>query len=161
MAAGPRRRGAGWPGPAARAAGSRSAGRADRSAAQGEGPAGAGAGQGPLCGGRAGKTAGALGDALRERGHRAEVSCMADEAVATLAPRTGTRAACAAVGCPQASYCRRHRASPPVRRAPGPHAKRAQPRALIPAERQAILDVLHSGRLADLAPAEMWATLLD
>ena len=31
---------------------------------------GAGAGQGPLRGGRAGKTARALGDALRERGHR-------------------------------------------------------------------------------------------
>jgi putative transposase len=87
---------------------------------------------------------------------------MTDEAVATLAPRTGTRAACAAVGCPQASYYRRHRASPPpVRREPVPHAKRAQPRALIPAERQEILDVLHSGRFADTAPAEVWAMLLD
>jgi len=36
--------------------------------AQGEGPAGAGAGQGPLRGGCPGKTAGALGDDLRERG---------------------------------------------------------------------------------------------
>jgi putative transposase len=87
---------------------------------------------------------------------------MTDEAVATLAPRTGTRAACAAVGCPQASYYRRHRASPPlVRREPVPHAKRAQPRALTPAGRQEILDVLHSGRFAGLAPAEVWATLLD
>ena len=30
-----------------------------------------------------------------------------------------------------------------------------------PAERQAILDVLHSARFADLAPAEVWAILLD
>ena len=35
------------------------------------------------------------------------------------------------------------------------------PRALAPAERTAILDVLHSGRFADLAPAEVWAILLD
>ena len=87
---------------------------------------------------------------------------LADDAVATLAPRTGTRAACAAVGAPQASYYRRHRASPALpRHEPVPHAGRAQPRALAPAERQAILDALHSGRFADLAPAEVWATLLD
>jgi putative transposase len=87
---------------------------------------------------------------------------LADDAVATLAPRTGTRAACAAVGAPQASYYRRHRASPALpRHEPVPHAGRVQPRALAPAEREAILDALHSGRFADLAPAEVWATLLD
>jgi len=85
-----------------------------------------------------------------------------DDAIATLAPRTGTRAACAAVGAPQASYYRRHRVSPPpVRPAPVPHRDRHQPRALAPAERQAILDLLHSDRFADAAPAEVWATLLD
>jgi hypothetical protein len=31
-----------------------------------------------------------------------------------------------------------------------------QPRALTAAKRQAILDVLHSDRFADLAPAEVW-----
>ena len=87
---------------------------------------------------------------------------MTDEAVATLAPRTGTRAACAAVGAPQASYYRRHRASPPpARPAPVSHRDRHQPRALAPAERQAILDTLHSERFADTAPAEAWAILLD
>jgi len=90
------------------------------------------------------------------------VNAMTSEAVATLAPRTGTRAACAAVGAPQASYYRRHRASPaPGRPAPKPHRERAQPRALSPAERQAILDALHHQRFADTAPAEVWATLLD
>jgi transposase InsO family protein len=39
--------------------------------------------------------------------------------------------------------------------------RRAQPRALAPAERQAILDALHSPRFADLAPAEVWAILHD
>ncbi len=42
-----------------------------------------------------------------------------------------------------------------------PHRERPQPRALYPAERTAIVDVLHCPRFADLAPAEVWATLLD
>jgi putative transposase len=85
-----------------------------------------------------------------------------DEAIAVMAPRIGTRAACAAAGVPQATWYRRHRISPPVpKAAPVPHAGRIQPRALAPAERTAILDVLHSGRFADTAPAEVWATLLD
>ena len=87
---------------------------------------------------------------------------MTGEAITALAPRIGTRAACAAAGVPQASWYRRHRASPaPPRPAPVPHRDRAQPRALAPAERQAILDALHSPRFADLAPGEVWAILLD
>jgi putative transposase len=63
---------------------------------------------------------------------------------------------------PQATWYRRHRISPPpVRPAPVPHPERVQPRALAAAERQAILGMLHSARFADLAPAEVWATLLD
>jgi hypothetical protein len=85
-----------------------------------------------------------------------------DEAIALLAPRIGTRAACAASGVPQATWYRRHRTSPPPQRpVPVPHADRVQPRALAPAERTAILDVLHSARFADTAPAEIWAMLLD
>jgi putative transposase len=85
-----------------------------------------------------------------------------DQAIALLAPRIGTRAACAASGVAQASWYRRHRASPaPPRRRPMPHRDRAQPRALAPAERAAILGALHSERFADTAPAEVWATLLD
>jgi putative transposase len=84
------------------------------------------------------------------------------EAITAMAPRIGTRAACAAAGVPQASWYRRHRASPPRdRRPPVPHRNRAQPRALAPAGRQAILDALHSPRFADLAPGEAWAILLD
>ena len=87
---------------------------------------------------------------------------MTDEAIALLAPRIGTRAACRAAGVPQATWYRRHRISAPAPRpAPVPHAERVQPRALAPAERQAILDALHSARFADLAPDEVWATLLD
>ena len=87
---------------------------------------------------------------------------MTGAAIAAMAPRIGTRAACAAAGVPQASWYRRHRASPVrPRPAPVPHRDRRQPRALDPAERQAILDVLHAGRFADIAPAEAWAILLD
>jgi len=84
------------------------------------------------------------------------------EAITALVPRIGTRAACAAAGVPRASWYRRHRVSPvPARRRPVPHRDRAQPRALTAAERQAILDALHSPRFTDLAPAEVWAILLD
>jgi putative transposase len=83
-------------------------------------------------------------------------------AITAMAPRIGIRAACRAAGVPQASWYRRHRASPlPERRPPVPHRDRPQPRALAPAERQAILDALHSPRFADLAPGEAWAILLD
>jgi putative transposase len=85
-----------------------------------------------------------------------------DGAIAVMAPMIGTRAACAAAGVPQATWYRRHRISPPPPKpASVPHARRVQPRALAPAERQAILDALHSNRFADLAPDEVWATLLD
>jgi len=90
------------------------------------------------------------------------VTAAADRAVAELAPQTGTRAACAAVGAAPASWYRRHRASPAPPRPPViPQAQRVQPRALAPPERQAILDVLHSERFTDAAPAGVWATLLD
>jgi putative transposase len=49
----------------------------------------------------------------------------------------------------------------PARPAPVPHRDRAQPRALSAAEQQAILAEQHSDRFADLAPAEVWAILLD
>jgi putative transposase len=84
-----------------------------------------------------------------------------DQAVATLAPAVGTVRACRAVGQPRASWYRRHRQSPP----PPPRSRRPavapQPRALLAAERQQVLDVLHDERFCDMAPASVWATLLD
>jgi len=85
-----------------------------------------------------------------------------NQAITVLSAKVGIRAACAAVGVAQSGYYRRHRVSPlPARRAPVAHRDRRQPRALSPLERQQILDVLHSERFVDLAPAEVWATLLD
>jgi putative transposase len=102
-----------------------------------------------------------VGD-LRERGHRARAEVLTDEAVAVMAPRIGTRAACRAAGVAQATWHRRHRISPPApKEAAVPHKDRIQPRALTAAERAAILNALHSERFADLAPDEVWATLLD
>ena len=87
---------------------------------------------------------------------------MSDEAITTLIPRLGVRAACDAVGAAQAGYYRRHRVSPaPVRPVPRPHRDRVQRRALSTQEQRAILDVLHSDRFVDLAPAEVWAILFD
>jgi putative transposase len=85
-----------------------------------------------------------------------------EEAVAVLVPEVGVTAACAAVGRSRAAHYRRHRKSPPpARPAPVGHRERAQPRALAPAERARVLEVLHDPRFADAAPAQVWATLLD
>jgi putative transposase len=87
---------------------------------------------------------------------------MTDTAISELAPVVGVRAACEAVGSPQASWFRRHRQSPaPARPAPVGHRDRVQPRALSQAERQAILDQLHGERFVDVSPTEVWAILLD
>jgi putative transposase len=85
-----------------------------------------------------------------------------DAAVIELAPQIGVRAACQAVGGAQAGYYRRHRISPaPAPPTPTPQRDRSQPRALTEHEQHTILDVLHSPRFVDVAPAEVWATLLD
>jgi putative transposase len=83
-----------------------------------------------------------------------------DAAVGELIPVVGARAACRALGVAQATHYRRHRRSPAPPPPPRP-ARKPQPRALSTQERQRILEVLHSPRFCDVAPAEVWATLLD
>jgi len=75
--------------------------------------------------------------------------------VGELAPAVGTHAACRALGVSRATVYRRRRPRPP--RAPRPQP----PRALTEAERHAVLAELHHPRFVDLAPAEVYATLLD
>jgi putative transposase len=81
------------------------------------------------------------------------------DASLALAPGGGLTAACDALGVSRASvYRRRSRLAHP------PAAPRARPRpsrALATAERQAGLDLLRAPRFVDLAPAEVYATLLD
>ena len=76
--------------------------------------------------------------------------------VLTNAPKLGVLATCAAFGVAPATY---YRHVAPVH---GPHRPRPSPaRRLVEPERKAVLDVLHEPRFADLAPAEVFATLLE
>jgi putative transposase len=83
-----------------------------------------------------------------------------EQTIAELVPAVGVAAACRAAGRPRATHYRHHRHSQPPPR-PAPSAPRPQPRALSLGERQQVLDVLHSERFCDQAPAEVYATLLD
>ncbi len=75
--------------------------------------------------------------------------------VADVGPRLGNAPTCAALGLPRATYYRRQQ--PPCAGPP----RRPSPRALNTDERAAVLDMLHEPRFVDLAPAEVYATLLD
>jgi putative transposase len=83
-----------------------------------------------------------------------------EHAITTLAPIVGTAAACTSTGWPRSSWYRTHRRSPAPPRPPR-SPRRPQPRALSPAERQQVLDVLHAERFWDQAPTSVYATLLD
>jgi putative transposase len=74
-----------------------------------------------------------------------------------LATAVGAAPACEALGIPRASYYRRIR--PPAE--PAVRPRKTPARALVPEERTAVLNALHSEHFADKAPAEVYATLLD
>ena len=76
-------------------------------------------------------------------------------AVTEIAPLVGVVLACAMLAVARATYYRSLRPRPPLAPRPSP------PRALGTEEQQAVLDVLHEPRFVDLAPAEVYATLLD
>ena len=73
------------------------------------------------------------------------------------APRDGVAPTCAAVGLPRATYYRRRRPKPAATPTPRP----APPRTLSPDERAQVLSVLHAAEHVDLAPAQVYAKLLD
>jgi putative transposase len=75
-----------------------------------------------------------------------------------LAPEVGTAAACRAMGVARATLYRRRHPSRPNKDDP---RKRRQPRALDEPHRREVLDLLHSPRFVDKAPATVYATLLD
>src|SRR5688572_32963936 len=82
------------------------------------------------------------------------------EAVVSLAAGEGLiAAACDALGVARSSVYRHRarRAGPLAASRPKPRS----PRALTAGERQTVLDLLRAPRFADLAPAEVYATLLD
>jgi putative transposase len=80
-----------------------------------------------------------------------------DEHFADLAATTSTKQACELLGAARATRYRRRR--PPVLGPPLPRP--APPNALSEVERQQILAVLRSEEYCDLAPAQIWARLLD
>jgi len=80
------------------------------------------------------------------------------DAVEILAPDVGTKSACKAFGISRAGLYRRRAVSA----APRLVKKRsAPPRALSGPEKQDVLETLHSERFQDMAPHEVYATLLD
>jgi putative transposase len=77
------------------------------------------------------------------------------QTVSELGPRLGVAPTCAALGVARASYYRKQK--PVIERPPRPTPARTLPQE----ERRAVLEVLNEPRFADLAPAEVYATLLD
>jgi len=75
--------------------------------------------------------------------------------VQEMGPRLGVAPTCAALGVSTASYYRHGQPPAAVPARPSP------PRALPAAERTAVLDLLHEPRFVDLAPAQVYAGLLD
>ena len=77
------------------------------------------------------------------------------QTVTEMAPRLGVALTCAALGLPRATYYRGQQPRPEPKPRPAPV------RALPPEEREQVLAVLHEPRFVDLAPAEVYAALLD
>ena len=77
----------------------------------------------------------------------------------------GVAAACTALGIPRSSYYRLKapRQLPAEQEPPPSQAAKRPPskRALSAAERTRVLELLNSERFADMAPREIYATLLD
>jgi len=80
------------------------------------------------------------------------------DAAEELASDVGTATACRAMGVSRATVYRRRSRQSTSGEA---RCKRRQPRALNSEERQSVLDVLHSDRFVDKAPAAVYAALLD
>jgi putative transposase len=79
-------------------------------------------------------------------------------AIGDLTPMVGVRAACEAFDFPRASFYRKKGLGV---HSPAAAAVRIVPRALVSAERKAVLACLHEERFQNSAPAAVYATLLD
>src|SRR5713226_6604754 len=76
--------------------------------------------------------------------------------VKAVGPHLGIAPTCAALGVSAASYYRRCKPQPAAAA-----SRPSPPRTLPAAERTAVLDILHESRFVDLAPAQVYAGLLD
>ena len=80
-------------------------------------------------------------------------------AAQSLSHGTGIKAACEALAVPRATFYRHNGTKPG--KSDGRGSRPTPPLALIPEERQTVVDILHSERFQDQAPYEVYATLLD
>src|SRR2546425_3979590 len=80
---------------------------------------------------------------------------MTMEMVREAGPWLGIAPTCAALDLPSATYYRRAKPKP------APEPRPSPPRKLAAAERGAVLEVLHEPAFVDLAPAQVYARLLD
>ena len=80
-------------------------------------------------------------------------------AAQALSQDTGIKTACEALAVPRATFYRHNGTTPGKTYGNGSRSR--PPLALIPEERQAVVDILHSERFQDQAPYEVYATLLD
>ena len=77
------------------------------------------------------------------------------QTIAELAPTLGIAPTCEALNVPRSSFYRDRQPRAALKPRPAP------PRALTEGDRQVVLDTLHEPRFVDLAPAQVYATLLD
>lgn len=82
-------------------------------------------------------------------------------AVDSLAEEVGVASACSALCVPRATFYRHRRGSQAGSEVGNEKTKRRAARALSRDEEQAVLTELHSARFADMAPEQVYATLLD
>ncbi len=82
---------------------------------------------------------------------------MIGEHLPALESATSTKRACELLGASRATLYRRRNPAP----RPAPRRRPEPPNKLTEAERQQILTVLRSAEYCDLAPAQVWARLLD
>ncbi len=103
----------------------------------------------------------ALLEQLAASGHREQVEAVTGERLAALEEVTSTKRACELLGVSRATVLRRRR--PPVLGPPPPRPARrpAPPNKLTEPEREHVGSVLRSDEYCDLAPAQVWARLLD
>ena len=76
------------------------------------------------------------------------------QVVQDLGPQHGVAPTCSALGVSRATFYRGQKPKPELE--PGPVA-----RTLSAEENRRVLEVLHEARFMDLAPAQVYATLLD
>jgi len=79
--------------------------------------------------------------------------------VTQVARQTNIKMACEQLACPRSSYYRHEQVKPAVTEPRVPSAP--SPRALPPAERKAVRDLLNSERFVDSSPRQVYGTLLD